>query len=220
MNNPRVTLETFQTKLLTKEILEEGFHKVISLLENLEEKRIRGLICANPVVLFNFISYIENLDKQFNLGNEWFLTTAGGWKPLSAHEKVSNEDLYKRIERALGIPKENCRDMYAMCECRVIFPSCGGNYKHVPNSILHPLVLDDNLEPIGFGEYGRFAFLDTIAHSYPGFIITGDRVKLYEHCPSCDRPGPVIDPEVSRMPGVEDKGCANVVRKIMVEETH
>lgn len=67
-----------------------------------------------------------------------------------------------------------------MSERRAIFLPCQGQYKHVPYSIIHPFVLDDNLEPKSFNEYGRFAFIDTITHNYLGFIITEDRVKLHE----------------------------------------
>ena len=30
--------------------------------------------------------------------------------------------------------------------------------------------------PAEYGESGRFVFLDALAESYPGFIITGDKV--------------------------------------------
>jgi hypothetical protein len=106
-----------------------------------------------------------------------------------------------------------------MCECTIAFYSCEGHYYHIPPALLHPFVLDENLDPVGFGEYGRFAFLDSLAHSYPGYIITGDKVKLLESCPSCEKTGPVICPPVTRVEGVEDKGCANVMRKLLTEET-
>ena len=59
-----------------------------------------------------------------------------------------------------------------------------------------------------YGEWGRYAFLDASAQSYPGFIISGDRVRMFEHCPVCDRPGPVLDREIERAKGEEVRGCA------------
>ena len=93
-----------------------------------------------------------------------------------------------------------------------------GHYLHAPYTYYKPLVLDDDLTPIGYGEWGRFAFLDAIAQSYPGFIISGDRVRLLEHCPVCDRPGPVLEPEVERAKGEEVRGCAEEVRRVIAQD--
>jgi len=77
------------------------------------------------------------------------------------------------------------------------------------------MVVDDEYKPLGYGEWGRFAFLDAAALSYPGFIASGDRVRLLEHCPVCDRPGPVLDPEIKRAKGEEIRGCGEEVRKVL-----
>ena len=81
-----------------------------------------------------------------------------------------------------------------------------------------PLVLDEDLNPLGYNQFGRFAFIDPIPYSYPGFIITGDRVKILENCPICEREGPVLDIEVTRLPGVEGRGCAAVMADLMQQE--
>jgi hypothetical protein len=81
-----------------------------------------------------------------------------------------------------------------------------------------PFVLDEDLNKIGYGKNGRFAFIDPIPRSYPGFIITGDKVKLIKKCPACNRGGPVLDIEVSRLPGVEGRGCAAVMSELMEQE--
>jgi len=90
-----------------------------------------------------------------------------------------------------------------------------GHYLHIPTTYYHPLVLDDEFKPVGYNEYGRFAFLDGAAYSYPGFIISGDRVRMLEHCPVCDRPGPVLEPEVTRVSGKEMRGCAEELRRMI-----
>ncbi|MGZ4904909.1 MAG: LuxE/PaaK family acyltransferase [Halobacteriota archaeon] len=68
------------------------------------------------------------------------------------------------------------------------------------------------------GPRGRFAFLDGLAYSYPGFIITGDEVRMLEHCSVCDRPGPVLEPEVKRASSVEMRGCAEEVRRVLAQD--
>jgi hypothetical protein len=42
-------------------------------------------------------------------------------------------------------------------------------------------------------------------------------VRMLEHCPVCDRPGPVLDPEVKRAKGEEVRGCAEELRRIFAQ---
>ena len=90
-----------------------------------------------------------------------------------------------------------------------------GHYLHMPYSYYKGLVLDEEYKPVGYGEWGRFAFLDAAAYSYPGFISSGDKVRMLEHCPVCDRPGPVLEPEVKRAAGEDIRGCAEEVRRML-----
>ena len=46
-------------------------------------------------------------------------------------------------------------------------------------------------------------------------IVTGDQVRLLERCPVCDRPGPVLEPEIKRAAGEEIRGCAEEMRKML-----
>jgi len=93
-----------------------------------------------------------------------------------------------------------------------------GHYLHTPYTYYKPFVLDKTLAPVEYGEWGRLAFLDALANSYPGFIITGDEVRMHERCPVCDRPGPVLEPEVKRAKGAEIRGCAEVIGRVLAEE--
>jgi phenylacetate-coenzyme A ligase PaaK-like adenylate-forming protein len=189
----------------------------LQIIEQLHERQVGVVITIMPFILSTLLTYLENEGKTLNLGNKWRITTGGGWKK-SADVKIRQEDLFNKVEQVLGIPSQNCRDLYGLSESSVPFPGCEGGYYHIPHTFLHPYVLDADLTPLGFEQHGRFAFIDTLANACPGFIITGDRVKLLETCPSCSRPGPVLVPPITRMPGVEDRGCANVVRNLMASE--
>ena len=90
-----------------------------------------------------------------------------------------------------------------------------GHYLHAPYTYYKPLILDEEYKPTEYGEWGRFAFLDAAAMSYPGFIVTGDKVRLLKRCPVCDRPGPVLEPEVKRAKGADMRGCAEEVRRML-----
>ena len=43
---------------------------------------------------------------------------------------------------------------------------------------------------------------------------------MLEHCPVCDRPGPVLEPEIQRAPSEEMRGCAEEVRRIFAQTIH
>lgn len=190
--------------------------RFIGLLEEVEKKDELVGIGGTPFFIEFLLSKIEKKGLKFDIEGG-FVVTAGGWKTFSGME-IPGKELRGRIEKYLGIPQDNCRDIYGMVECNALNVSCEGHYKHIPHSILYPMVLDENSEPIGFDEYGRFAFLDPLSNSYPGFIMTGDKVKILEHCPVCDRPGPVIVGDVSRMSGIQDRGCGATLARMFSEE--
>jgi len=215
----------------TKNIKEKIIHKVVSssqkkIASNLvkylqrwkkdwEEKKIKIMINGVPVGLDLLMTYMEDAGLTFNF-EDGITVTGGGWKTEEGRS-ISPDKFRKRVRDNFGIPEENCRDLYGMNEGNLITSTCEGHYRHTLYSLLYPIVLDEKMEPAGFGEYGRYAFLDPLANSYPGFIVTGDRVKLMEHCPECDRPGPVIEPPITRMPGSEERGCAQVLGKMLEE---
>jgi hypothetical protein len=105
-----------------------------------------------------------------------------------------------------------------MTEGNGLMVSCPeGHYLHVPYTYFKPLILGEDLKPVGYGESGRFAFLDATAGSYPGFVISGDQARMFEHCPVCNRPGPVLEPEVQRATGEEVRGCAEQVKSVIAK---
>jgi hypothetical protein len=190
-----------------------GIENRIKLLEKLKEKWPLGLLHGVPYLINEFLGEIEASGKELHLGKTWAVETGGGgWLG------ITQEILYRRIEDTLGIPAVNCRDIYGMAEITFPLPSCEGHYYHIPNTVIQPFVLDDNLDPVGFGESGRWAFIDPVPVAYPGYIVSEDRVKLLESCPSCGRPGPVVSPPVSRMPGHAEAGCSEMMRKLMEQE--
>ncbi|MCX6668152.1 MAG: hypothetical protein NTV74_07995 [Euryarchaeota archaeon] len=186
--------------------------KMINLLEQAEREGKKLNIGGPPFWLDRILERMKQEGRNVNLAASQVLT-GGGWK-ADEDKRTPEEILRKKVEDVLGIPQNHYRDVYAMSECSSVFLSCDGHYKHIPPTIV-PFVLDENLSPLGYNEFGRFAFIDPLPDSYPGFIITGDRVKILEHCPKCDRDGPVLDVEVTRLPGVEGRGCAAVMSELM-----
>lgn len=190
--------------------------KLIDILDKAEKNEGEIGIGGTPFFVEMFLSKIEQKGLKFNI-EKGMVVTAGGWKRFSGIE-IPEEKFRERINKILGIPQQNCRDIYGMVECNALNISCEGHYKHIPQSIIYPMVLDDESQPVGFGEYGRFAFIDPLANSYPGFVMTGDKVKILEHCPVCDRSGPVICGNISRLGGVQDRGCGAALARMFSEE--
>jgi len=189
--------------------------RLIEILKNCEKSKKKVVISGPPFLIEVLLSRINRLGINFTFNNGMMIT-GGGWKIY--RKELQEKSFIERVEYILGIPNNRCRDVYSMVECNVATISCEGGYKHIPHSVLYPMVLDKESKPLGYGEYGRFAFLDPLANSYPGFIMTGDKVKLLEHCPACDRPGPVVDKKISRMTNVETRGCSEIMARMFSRE--
>ncbi len=189
--------------------------RIIHLLEQYEQTGKRVNIAGPPFWLDRILERMKKEGKTVRLPESQVLT-GGGWK-AEEDKRPPEEAFRKKVEEILGIPQERYHDVYAMSECSSVFLSCEGHYKHIP-PVLVPFVLDEDLNPVGYNTVGRFAFIDPLPVSYPGFLITGDRVAILEHCPVCNREGPVPDVEVTRLPGVEGRGCAAVMSELMQQE--
>jgi phenylacetate-coenzyme A ligase PaaK-like adenylate-forming protein len=189
--------------------------RIIHLLEQFEKNGKRVNIAGPPFWLNRILERMKKEGKSLRLLESQVLT-GGGWK-VEEDKRPPEEAFRKKVEEVLGIPQHRYHDVYAMSECSSVFLSCEEHYKHIPPVII-PYVLDEDLNPVGYNTIGRFAFIDPLPESYPGFLITGDRVKILENCPGCNREGPVLDIEVTRLPGVEGRGCAAVMSELMQQE--
>jgi len=188
---------------------------IIRWLELRESDNGKILFFGAPFILALVMERLRKTGRRFNFGERGWVGTAGGWKAFEG-SRVPLADFRGQVEQVLGIPGKCCLDMYAMVESNACLMHCPeGHYLHAPHSFFKPLVLGNDGRPLPYGEWGRFAFLDAAASSYPGFIISGDRARLLERCPVCDRPGPVLDPEVRRMTGEDTRGCAEEVRRML-----
>ena len=191
---------------------------LVSQLSELLRTGAHGIVWSPPFLIYTLALYVKENNLTLEFGPHWLIELGGGWKLL--HERpLSETELRTLVGQALDVPPGNIHDIYGSTECLGLCGlSCEGGYKHVPHAVLQPMVLNDQMEPLSEGIWGRFAFLNPLIRSYPGFIVTGDRVRMFQSCPACERTGPVLDSEVSRMPDAEDRGCANIVREIISEK--
>ncbi|MEM0466073.1 MAG: hypothetical protein QXL17_06555 [Candidatus Thermoplasmatota archaeon] len=198
----------------TKKMIAE----IIAWLEHHAQTREKIALVGAPFILSQVMEKLETEGKRFEFGERAGVGTGGGWK-LYEDRRIPVVEFRQQVEKILGIPDHLCLDVYGMVEGNGWMVHCPeGHYLHAPYSYYKPMVVDEENKPVGFGEWGRFAFLDAAALSYPGFIVTGDKVRLLEHCPVCDRPGPVLDPEIKRIRGEEIRGCAEEVRRMLAPD--
>jgi len=200
------------------EMLQKVVDRTIEWLERYDETEESIRLSGPPFMFFLVMNTLQMDGKSFDFGERGAVSTGGGWK-IYEDKRIPHADFREQVENVLGIPERRCLDLYGMCEGNGWMWQCPeGHYLHAPCTYYKPLVLDEDLMPIGYGEWGRFAFLDALAQSYPGFIISGDRVRLLEHCPVCDRPGSVLEPEIKRAKGEEVRGCAEELRRILAQD--
>jgi hypothetical protein len=191
--------------------------KTVQWLEYFDKTEESIRLSSPPFMLSSVLNALQMEGKHFDFGERGNVATGGGWK-INEYARVPHVDFRKQVQDVLGIPETRCLDLYGMVEANGFMTQCPeGHYLHIPYTYFKPFVLDSNLLPAGYGEWGRFAFLDALAQSYPGFIISGDRVRMLERCPVCDRPGPVLEPEVERAKGEEVRGCAEELRRIWAQ---
>jgi len=202
---------------LLRKVMQKGQHNLIKLLQKLDGLNKQVLIITFPFQLYDLMELMRKKNVRLSLGDHnSAVITGGGWK-IYEGKKVSPHTFAGMVEETLGVPADNYKDVYGMSEMNGLGIDCGERYKHL-HPWLYPMVLDDENEPLAYGSEGRFAFLDPAANSYPSYIITGDKVTLHDHCPSCNKPGMVLDSNISRMVGAEAKGCGNLMRGLIAQE--
>jgi len=195
----------------SKQMIDE----IISWLEKHEKTEDIITLVGAPYILYAVMEKMKKEGLRFDFGERGGVGTGGGWK-IHEHKRMSVQKFREMVHEYLGLPDKYVLDIYGMVEGNGWMVHCPeGHYLHTPYSYYKPLVLDEEFKPVGYGEWGRYAFLDAAAFSYPGFIVTGDKVRLLERCPVCDRPGPVLEPEIKRAKGEDVRGCAEEVRKML-----
>jgi phenylacetate-coenzyme A ligase PaaK-like adenylate-forming protein len=202
-------------KLAAKRQATKMIDEIIRWLEYQEKTKNKIAIVGAPFILSFVMKKLEKEGRAFNFGERGGVATGGGWKAYEG-VRVPVVEFRKQVEKTLGIPEKFCVDLYGMVEGNGWLTHCPeGHYLHEPYNYFKGLVLDNDNKPVGYGEWGRYAFLDAAAFSYPGFLMSGDQVRMLEHCPVCDRPGPVLEPEIKRAAGAEVRGCAEEVRRML-----
>jgi hypothetical protein len=184
---------------------EENYLKIINQLKKSTSAGQKVFLFGAPYQFKELIGMISKKEGSVPLKQGSFMLTGGGWKSFEG-EKIDRETLVKMISEVFDVPDKFIVDGYSMTEINGTLAICEEGRFHLP-PVIEPVILDENLVPQeGKDLKGAFGFLDPFALSYPGFIISGDNVRMVdEKCP-CGMYGPAFL-EVGRSPGREVKGC-------------
>jgi hypothetical protein len=167
---------------------------------------------APPFFLVDTARYALDKGIDVKLTPDSAIASTGGFK---GRKVTGRSDIDKLLLEAYGVDKGRYIDLYGMTEANSIMVECiEAGHKHVPPWI-EPLLFDDQmeaLEPAGVVT-GNYAFLEPSSRSFPGFILTGDRVTIdYEtQCP-CGCKTPIVR-SIGRALQAEGRGCSGVLSR-------
>jgi len=190
---------------------EERFARVVGELEQASREG-RKVFLAGAPYLFKELVVAARSRGTIALPKGSMAMTGGGWKTFTG-EKIEQHALHEMIAEAFGMPVTSVVDAYSMAEIHGVVPRCEHGRYHVPPMIEAMVVDEDMRQVVGKDVTGTFAFLDPFALSYPGFIVTGDRVRMVDEACACGVHGPAFL-EIGRAPGREVKGCGGVMASI------
>lgn len=170
------------------------------------------IVIIGPPFLYSLLfKQMKKEGLKFDFAGRCSVITGGGWKN-EVRDEIPGDLFREEVKMALGC--ENVLDVYGMAEGNVWGVHCPeGHYLHITSGFALPVVLSETGHVLPYGTEGRFAFLDASITSYPAFIRTGDKVKMYKQCPVCNRPGPVLDPLITRFSNSEQGGCISVMQR-------
>jgi hypothetical protein len=136
----------------------------------------------------------------------------GGWKSFTG-ERISREELITMMATNLKLPPDRILEGYSMTEMNAFTLRCDHGRFHIPPTI-EPAIFNEDLSLMeGDDLHGIFGFLDPLAISYPGFIISGDEVHFVDgDCP-CGLSGAAVT-EIGRASAKEVKGCGGIMASI------
>jgi hypothetical protein len=191
---------------------ENNYRSFLTALHRSGTSGRKVLLFGTPYLLKELCEKAKNLGLDLRLKKGSQVVFGGGWKSFEG-ERIGEEELLNMIRETFGIRKEAVTEGYSMTEIQCLMMRCTSGRYHVP-PYLSTVILDPEFVPKqGNDVSGILAVLDPFAWCYPGFLITGDSVRLIdEPCP-CGRPGPAII-SIERTPGREVKGCGGIMAKV------
>lgn len=176
--------------------------KLIEFSHRDEPVRILGF----PAYLWQVCNRLEEKGLNLKLGKDSYIITGGGWK-MHKDQEVTKDFFKDRMERVLGLPRQNLRDLFGMVEHGIPYVDCEAGRLHVPIYARAMAVDPETLLPVVDGEEGLLYLMTPYLSSYPSIsLLTTDKAVIEKDC-SCGRPGKTFR-IVGRAGLAKHKGCA------------
>ena len=200
------TLAGFMLPRVEKNAIKKMTNKLIELNGQ------RVIFLAPPFLIVETARYILENGLNVKLTEDSIIASTGGFKGRAV---TSRGEMNKLIEEAFGINSNHYLDLYGMTESNSIIMECTeANLKHIP-PWKEVFLFDENLEVIEpDGKVtGRYGFIEPSSTSFPGFILTGDRITVdWDGCSEDNKTTPVVV-NIERLPTEEGRGCSGVLAK-------
>jgi hypothetical protein len=191
---------------------EKNYRKVIQILKQSVIERRKMFIFGTTYQYKELCEMLAEGGEKIKLYPGSMILFGGGWKSFTG-EKIPPGRLMTLMGEYLGLPPERILEGYSMTEINVFTLRCEYGRFHIP-PLIEPIIFDEGLEILeGNDLSGGFGFLDPLATSYPGFIVSGDEVHYINgECP-CGLNGPAIL-EIGRSSRREVKGCGGIMASL------
>jgi hypothetical protein len=200
---------------IQNQVVRQRRQNYLQIIKQIKASTIEGqqvFIFGAPFQFKELCEFISSQNQSIALNKKSHILFGGGWKSFTG-EAVKRENLVKMISDSFDLPEENILEGYSMTETSVLTVRCKCGRFHIP-PIIEPVILDDELNLVdGKDRSGIFGFLDPLAVSYPGFIISGDYVHMVDGECLCGLGGPALV-DIGRAKGREVKGCGGIMGSI------
>jgi hypothetical protein len=192
---------------------EENYIKVIDQLKKSTKEGQKVFIFGTTHQYMELCETIAGHGLRITLKEGSLVLFGGGWKSFTG-ERISREELIRMMTTNLNLPPDRILEGYSMTEMNAFTLRCDHGRFHIPPTI-EPVIFNEDLSPMeGNDLHGIFGFLDPLAISYPGFIISGDEVHFVDgDCP-CGLTGAAVT-EIGRANAREVKGCGGIMASIV-----
>jgi len=197
---------------LREEIIEKRETNYLKFIDNIRKSTEAGqkvFLFGAPYQYRELVEIMTGHNRKLSLRKGSLVLVGGGWKSFTG-EAISRETLVEMLTGVLNITPAMVLEGYSMTEINILMLRCEHGRFHIP-PLIEPVVFDETLNPIeGETVTGTFGYLDPLAFSYPGFIISGDNVRMTNDECTCGLAGPAIT-KIGRIPGSEIKGCGGIM---------
>ncbi len=170
-------------------------------------------ILGFPAFIFQMLEELEGQGRKVRVDGDSFVIAGGGWKNHAGVAMTQNE-FASELERRIGLPRGNVRDLYGMVEHGIPYCSCPMGHHHVPVfsrlAVRNPVTL----ERLPLGEEGLLHLVSPWNIAQPNCsVLSTDLVILGDNCP-CGIEGEYIL-SIRRGGKKKHKGCAIAAQEIL-----